>query len=148
MPAKGKGKYASLGLGPMQVRNDKGHQSSPIRLYRIWTHMLERARKTPNVIKKAPTYLDLDTTVCDEWKNFGNFYLWAIKHGYRDDLSIDRINNFKGYYPANCRWATQSQQNKNSRMTPKRREACLRNLLKARAAQIAALRAELEACRG
>lgn len=45
--------------------------------------------------------------VCDEWKNSKKaFKLWAINNGYRDDLTIDRINNDNGYYPQNCRWVT------------------------------------------
>ena len=55
-------------------------------------------------------------TVCDEWKNnFQNFYDWAVKNGYRDDLSIDRIDNDKGYFPENCRWETPKGQQRNKR---------------------------------
>ena len=134
MPAKGKGKYAYLGLGPMKVRNDKGHASSPIRLYRIWMNMRGRSLKCPSKMKQGPAYLDLDTSMCDEWLDFGNFWRWAMSHGYRDDLSIDRIDNFKGYYPANCRWATPTEQNINRRMTPKMLAANRRNAAKATAA--------------
>jgi hypothetical protein len=51
--------------------------------------------------------------VCDEWSNFMVFHDWALKSGYRDDLTIDRKNSTKDYSPNNCRWATATEQNRN-----------------------------------
>lgn len=52
--------------------------------------------------------------VCAEWRSdFAAFAEWAKAAGYSDDLSIDRIDNARGYEPANCRWATAKQQANN-----------------------------------
>ena len=74
-------------------------------------------------------------TICDEWRSFEAFHFWAILAGYRDDLTIDRIDRRKGYCPENCRWATLSEQNKNRHYTEAFYEACRRNGAKASAAR-------------
>lgn len=53
-------------------------------------------------------------SVCDEWRNsFESFYSWSISNGYRDGLTIDRINPNGNYEPSNCRWVTMIDQQRN-----------------------------------
>ena len=71
--------------------------------------------------------------VCSEWLNTETvkgvkgrsskgwlaFRDWALSHGYKDNLTLDRIDNNKGYSPDNCRWCKASVNNHNRRNTAK-----------------------------
>lgn len=53
--------------------------------------------------------------LCEEWlKEPNTFYEWAISNGFGKHLTLDRIDNNKGYSPENCRWVSQTVQNKNT----------------------------------
>ena len=52
--------------------------------------------------------------MCEEWnKSFVSFYEWSINNGYKDSLSIDRINSNGDYSPSNCRWSNKAIQAQN-----------------------------------
>lgn len=82
------------------------------RIKDIWNKMIVRCLDKNNFAYK--NYGGRGITICDEWKDSAEiFYKWALESGYQDNLSIDRIDNNKGYNPDNCRWATAAQQNRN-----------------------------------
>lgn len=90
------------------------HGLSGTRIYNIWIGMRDRCNNPKNDSYKY--YGGRGIKVCEEWyKSFESFYKWAMSNGYKEHLTIDRINNDKGYEPDNCRWATYKEQNNNKR---------------------------------
>ena len=110
---------------------NKTHGMSRTRLYHEWVSMRKRCNDPNN--KFAYRYCNRGIKVCREWNDhFEPFYEWAINNGYADDLTIDRIDNDKGYCPENCRWVSLDEQarNKSSNIfiEYQGKEWCLRTL--------------------
>lgn len=84
------------------------------RLRSVRSAMIQRCTN-PNS-REYHNYGGRGITICDEWKaNKESFIEWAFENGYRQGLSIDRIDNDKGYSPDNCRWVTSKEQSRNMR---------------------------------
>lgn len=82
------------------------------RLNKIYWGMRERCYNQNCVNYKR--YGKKGVTVCREWLNdYNKFKEWALKNGYSDSLTLDRIDNTKGYAPSNCRWVTMKEQQNN-----------------------------------
>ena len=89
----------------------KKHGDTGTPLNRHWQWMRGRCRPRH---KRSKNYSDRGIRVCKEWDDFLNFKNWALKNGYKPGLTLDRINNDKGYSPKNCRWVDRKTQAQNT----------------------------------
>ena len=97
-------------------RNGKGqfvstHGGRKTHLYSIWCAMKRRCNCPSD--KRYKRYGGRGIKVCEEWKDFANFRDWSVAHGYKPELTIDRVDNNGNYCPDNCRWVTRAVQNRN-----------------------------------
>ena len=84
------------------------------RPYKIWCMM--KARCTNQNAPNYKLYGGRGITICDEWIDDPKaFCEWAVANGYKDNLTIDRIDTNGNYEPSNCRWVTNIQQQRNKR---------------------------------
>ena len=96
--------------GIKKANSTHGKSNEPI--YPVWKTMRARCKNKNN--KKYPRYGARGIKVCKEWdESFESFYEWAILNGYKDGLTIDRIDNDGDYEPSNCRWVKQKIQQSN-----------------------------------
>ena len=86
--------------------------SNKEKLYAIWRAIKKRCR-----LKSDPSYKhygNCGIDVCEDWFNsYVSFRNWCLSNGYKEGLTIDRIDNNKNYEPTNCRFVTMKEQSNN-----------------------------------
>lgn len=115
LPTLTQGFTRSCGCISKERPNNTKHGERGTRLYGIWKSMRERCNTKSN--SNYHNYGGRGICVYKEWDDYLVFKKWALSNGYKNHLSIDRINVNGNYEPNNCRWATRYQQARNKRNT-------------------------------
>lgn len=85
------------------------------KFYATWVNILARCLNTSH--RDYAGYGGRGITVCEEWLDVATFVAWAeATHPNISGVSVDRIDNDKGYSPDNCRWADSTTQSINKRI--------------------------------
>lgn len=90
------------------------HNESRTRFYLIWYEVKRRCRNKNTIGYKR--YGGRGITYDPKWETFEGF-AEDMREGYADNLSIDRIDNNKGYSKENCKWSTKKEQAMNRNTT-------------------------------
>lgn len=84
-------------------------------LYNSWQGLKARCLNVNH--PKYKRYGGRGIKVCDEWLKIEGFAKWALSSGWKEGLTIDRIDNDGDYCPENCRWVSVSENSRKKRTT-------------------------------
>lgn len=114
-------------LHPMIMHGDRRKK-----LYGIWRGIKRRCNSPYE--PSFNRYGGRGIKVCEQWKEYIIFRKWALETGYKENLTIHRINNDEDYYPLNCKWITKSEHSSLTGFS--RRQITLRKLTPIQAREI------------
>jgi hypothetical protein len=90
--------------------HNRTHGLSRTPLYEVWKTMHARCGRV--TCRMYRWYGAKGIRVCDEWEEYQPFHDWAMNHGYRKGLTIERVNGNGNYEPSNCEWITRVENTK------------------------------------
>lgn len=107
------GNTKSCGCHQKQIAksNRTTHNLGQHRLYQTWHAMVKRCTNPKSV--SYATYGAKGITVCDRWLQVDKF-IEDMYSSFQEGLTLDRIDNSKGYFKENCRWASAFLQQRNT----------------------------------
>lgn len=83
-------------------------RNSKNKLYVRWLELRRRCR-TP----RQDSYKRKDIWWSSYFDDYENFRIWSLNSGFKEGLSLDRIDNSKGYSSENCIWTDRTTQQYN-----------------------------------
>lgn len=100
----------------VENNSQRTHGLTKHKLYNIYNAMNHRCYDVKHISYK--NYGAKGIYVCDEWKNnFLSYYRWCLDNGWKEGMSIDRINHNLSYCPENCRIVLKSENYKHTNRT-------------------------------
>lgn len=93
------------------IETNKTHGMRYTKLYKIWESMKRRC-DCPST-ERYKNYGGRGISYCSEWIKFEPFMDWAIKNGYKEKMSIERVDVNGNYCPENCKWIPLDDQRNN-----------------------------------
>lgn len=83
-------------------QRSRKHGMSSASLYFAWNNMKGRCTRPARV--DYAQYGGQGINFCNDWADFLSFKLWAEDNGYREGMTLERLDQAKDYTPDNCRW--------------------------------------------
>lgn len=102
----------------------EAHGDARTRLYAIYCGMKSRCYDEGWALFRH--YGAQGVRVCEDWRSsYISFRTWALNHGYKDSMTLDRIDCGGNYEPSNCRWVPREDQPRNRAFCTMYKGVCL-----------------------